>query len=544
MAVVVALDAGTTGVRALALDESGAVAGWAYKEFTQHFPRPGWVEHDAEEIWQTAEAVLAELAGKLAEPAAAIGITNQRETAIIWDKRSGKPLSRAIVWQDRRTAARCEQLEAEGHLPLIRELAGLVLDPYFSATKFAWLLEDCDTPRKHLALGTVDAWLLWKLTDGEVFATEPSNASRTMLFDIRSRQWSEELCDLFGVPMSALPEVLPSSGIFGRATAGSLGSGALASGTSGGGIPIAGIAGDQQAALFGQACFDPGDVKNTYGTGSFVLMNIGDASPEGLQSSSSSQLRGATGSSGSASLSAAMKPPPLSQSAAPPVHEGLLTSVGWELGMTASRSAGNTAGNVAYVLEGAIFITGAAVQWLRDGLGIISEASELEGLALQCENSGGCILVPAFTGLASPWWDAEARGSIFGLTSAVGPPQLARAVIASMSYQTKDVVRAMEAASGHKLSSLRVDGGASAMNLLLQHQADALGAKVLRPSMTEASARGVAWLAGLGAGVWSSLDDLKDQWQLDTEVSPASPGDPREEELWHRAVERTRAFAG
>ena len=504
MTVVVALDAGTTGVRALAIDESGAVAGWAYKEFTQHFPRPGWVEHDAEEIWQTAEAVLAELAGKIAEPATAIGITNQRETAVIWDKRTGQPLAPAIVWQDRRTAARCEQLEAEGHLPLIRELTGLVLDPYFSATKFAWLLEDCDTPRKHLALGTVDAWLLWKLTDGEVFATEPSNASRTMLLDIRSRQWSQELCDLFGVPMTALPEVLPSSGIFGRATAGSLASGALASGASGGGIPIAGIAGDQQAALFGQACFDPGDVKNTYGTGSFVLMNIGDASSEG----------------------------------SPPVHEGLLTSVGWELGSAAGSSAGST----AYVLEGAIFITGAAVQWLRDGLGIISEASELEQLALQCENSGGCILVPAFTGLASPWWDADARGSIFGLTSAVGPPQLARAVIASMSYQTKDVVRAMEAASVHKLSSLRVDGGASAMNLLLQHQADALAAKVLRPTMTETTARGAAWLAGLGAGVWSSLDELKDQWQLDTEVSPASPGDPREEELWHRAVERTRAF--
>ena len=501
MAVVVALDAGTTGVRALAIDESGTVAGWVYREFTQHFPRPGWVEHDADEIWQTAAAVLAELAGKIAEPVAAIGITNQRETAIIWDKRTGQPLARAIVWQDRRTAARCEQLEAEGHLPLIRELTGLVLDPYFSATKFAWLLEDCDTPRKHLALGTVDTWLLWKLTEGEVFATEPSNASRTMLFDIRRRQWSEELCELFGVPMSALPEVLPSSGIFGHTAAGSLGSGA-----SSNRIPIAGIAGDQQAALFGQACFDPGDVKNTYGTGSFVLMNIGDTSSEG----------------------------------SPPVHEGLLTSVGWELGMTASRSAGN----IVYVLEGAIFITGAAVQWLRDGLGIISEASELEGLALQCENSGGCILVPAFTGLASPWWDAEARGSIFGLTSAVGPPQLARAVIASMSYQTKDVVRAMEAASGHKLSSLRVDGGASAMNLLLQHQADSLGAKVLRPTMTETTARGAAWLAGLGAGVWSSLDELKDQWQLDTEVSPASEGDPREEELWHRALERTRAFAG
>lgn len=522
MAVVVALDAGTTGVRALALGESGAVAGWAYKEFTQHFPRPGWVEHGAEDIWQTAAAVLSELAAETTEPVAAIGITNQRETAVIWDKRTGKPLAPAIVWQDRRTAALCEELEASGHLPLIRETTGLVLDPYFSATKFAWQLERCDTPREHLALGTVDAWLLWQLTNGEVFATEPSNASRTMLFDIRRREWSQNLCDLFGVPMGALPEVLPSSGVFGYTAKSSTPTSSTAASISplGAGIPIAGIAGDQQAALFGQACFEPGDVKNTYGTGSFVLMNIGDASPSKSQSSSLSQSQG--GSS--------------------PVHEGLLTSVGWDLSGAASSFAGNAAGNTAYVLEGAIFVTGAAVQWLRDGLGMISKASELEELALQCENSGGCVLVPAFAGLASPWWDADARGSIFGLTSAVGPPQLARAVIASMSYQTKDVVRAMEAASGHKLSSLRVDGGASAMNLLLQHQADALGAKVLRPTMTETTARGAAWLAGLGAGVWSSLDELRDQWELDTEVSPASEGDPREEELWHRAVERTRAF--
>lgn len=497
---VVALDAGTTGVRALALNEAGAVTGWAYKEFTQHFPRPGWVEHDAEEIWQTATAVLSELEAETTEPVAAIGITNQRETAVLWDKIDGKPLARAIVWQDRRTAALCEELEAAGHLPMIREQTGLVLDPYFSATKFSWLLERCDTPREHLALGTVDAWLVWQLTEGGVFATEASNASRTMLLDIRSRQWSEELCDLFGVPMGALPEVLPSSGIFGYT--------AKQASPLGGGIPIAGIAGDQQAALFGQACFDPGDVKNTYGTGSFVLMNIGDA-PQG---------------------DADVSPP-----------EGLLTSVGWDLGST-----GADTGNVrstAYVLEGSIFITGAAVQWLRDGLGIISQASELEDLALQCSGSEGCILVPAFAGLASPWWDSAARGSIFGLTAAVGPPQLARAAIASMSYQTKDVVRAMEAASGHKLSSLRVDGGASQMNLLLQHQADALGVKVLRPSMTETTARGAAWLAGLGAGVWSSLDELRSQWQLESEASPASEGDAREQELWHRAVERTMAYA-
>ena len=506
MAVVVALDAGTTGIRALALKDAGHVTAWAYKEFTQYFPRPGWVEHDAEEIWHTAAAVLSELAAKISEPVAAIGITNQRETAIIWNKQTGKALARGIVWQDRRTASHCQELEADGHLPLIRELTGLVLDPYFSATKFAWLLNECDTPLEDLALGTVDAWLVWQLTEGEVFATEPSNASRTMLFDINKRQWSQELCELFGVPITALPEVLPSCGIIAETAQSS---------PLGGGIPISGIAGDQQAALFGQACFDPGDVKNTYGTGSFVLMNIGDAAP-------------------------------------PPIHDGLLTSVGWDLaGAAKATGAPGVAGtpglagapNITYVLEGAIFITGAAVQWLRDGLGIISDASELESLALQCDNSGGCVFVPAFAGLASPWWDSAARGSIFGLTTAVAPPQLARATIASMSYQTKDVVRAMEAASGHKLSSLRVDGGASAMNLLLQHQADALAAKVLRPSMTETTARGAAWLAGLGAGVWSSLDDLRAQWQLDVEVSPASQGDPREEELWHRAVERTRAFA-
>lgn len=493
MAAVVALDAGTTAVRALSLNEAGIVTGWVYREFTQYFPRPGWVEHDAEEILQTATAVLSELAHKISEPIAAVGIANQRETVILWDKRDGKPLARALVWQDRRTADRCEELKARGYLPLIRDLTGLVLDPYFSATKFAWLLEECDTPRKHLALGTVDAWLVWHLTGGEVFATEASNASRTMLMDIRKRQWSQELCELFGVPMGALPEVLPSSGIFGCTAGGAS--------PLGEGVPIAGIAGDQQAALFGQACFDPGDVKNTYGTGSFVLMNIGDISSDGRSDDFS--------------------------------YDGLLTSVGWDL----------DAISTTYVLEGAIFITGAAVQWLRDGLGLISLTSELEEMALQCEGSEGCIFVPAFAGLASPWWDPAARGSIFGLTSAVGPPQLARAAIASMSYQTKDVVHAMEAASGHKLSSLRVDGGASAMNLLLQHQADALGAKVMRPSMTETTARGAAWLAGLGTGVWSSLDELRDQWQLDVEVAPVSEGDPREQELWHRAVKRTRAYA-
>lgn len=486
MAVVVALDAGTTGVRALGISDTGEIVGLCHREFTQHFPRPGWVEHDPEEIWDAACDSLGGLLAELSEPIAAIGITNQRETAVVWDKDSGQADQHAIVWQDRRTTEHCQKLQAAGHLPLIRSQTGLVLDPYFSATKFAWLKQRSEIAPGRLACGTVDSWLLWKLTGNQSFATEPSNACRTMLYDINRRQWSPELCELFDIPPAALPEVRASSGVFGHTRNSPLPDG----------IPIAGIAGDQQAALFGQACFAPGDAKNTYGTGSFVLMNIG---------------------------------------AQPPVSgdlQGLVASVGWEL----------SSGEVAYVLEGSIFVTGALVQWLRDGMGVIAEASELEGQALLCDDTAGCVIVPAFVGLGSPWWDPDARGAIWGLSADVGVAQLARAAIASMSWQTRDVVREMERVSGKQLAGLRVDGGAAVMDTLLAHQADTLGAVVSRPKVTETTARGAAWLAGLATGVWASLDELSGQWELDREFSPSGQDRDRERQLWERAVGRTRAL--
>ncbi len=487
MAVIVALDAGTTGVRALGISETGEIVGLCHREFTQHFPRPGWVEHDPEEIWEAACDSLERLHAELSEPIAAIGITNQRETAVIWDKDSGQADQRAIVWQDRRTAEQCLALQSDGHLPLIRAQTGLVLDPYFSATKFAWLKQRTQIAPARQAFGTIDSWLLWKLTQHQSFATEPSNASRTMLYDINRRQWSPELCELFDIPSGALPEVLASSGVFGHTRGSPLPDG----------IPIAGIAGDQQAALFGQACFGQGDAKNTYGTGSFVLMNVGAQPP------------GADGD-----------------------LQGLLTSMGWEL----------SSGEVVYVLEGSIFVTGALVQWLRDGMGVISEAAELEGQALLCDDVPGCVIVPAFVGLGSPWWDPDARGAIWGLTSDVGVPQLARAAIASMSWQTRDVVREMERVSGKRLAGLRVDGGAAVMDTLLAHQADTLGAVVSRPKVTESTARGAGWLAGLAVGVWGGLDELAEQWELDREFSPSASDRTREGQLWERAVERTMAL--
>jgi glycerol kinase len=492
MSVVIAIDAGTTGVRAFALGDDGIGRGYAYREFTQHFPRPGWVEHDATEIWTTVRATLTELAATLTEPIAAVGITDQRETVVAWDRRSGQPLHRAIVWQDRRTAARCDALRAAGHEPMVRATTGLVLDPYFSATKAEWLLTEGGvhvTP--DLALGTVDAWLLWNLTggpDGGVFATEPSNASRTMLFDIRSLAWSEELVDLFGVPAGALPEVRPSSGRFG-VTVADCGLPA--------GIPVSGIAGDQQAALFGQACLEPGMTKNTYGTGSFVLMHVGDTCPE-------------------------------------PV-EGLLTTVAWTL----------ADGTRAYALEGAIFVTGAAVQWLRDGLGIIADASEVAALAATVPDTNGCVLVPAFTGLGSPWWDPYARGTITGITRGTNRGHLARAVLESISMQTRDVVTAMSDASGHPVRALKADGGASANDLLLQMQADHLRVPVSRPVIQETTALGAAYLAGLAEGVWGSAADITANWQLDATFEPARDIAAVEAEhvLWARAVERARGWA-
>ena len=481
--MILAIDQGTTGTTCLVVNEQMQATGRGYCRIRQYFPNPGWVEHDPEEIWASVVAASeAALAAAHITPAelSAIGIANQRETTLVWERRTGRPLQRAIVWQDRRTAERCRELPAE----LIRERTGVLPDPYFSATKLEWILARTAASPNDLAFGTVDSWLLWKLTAGAgkpVHATDPSNASRTLLYDIGGRAWSAELCELFGVPMACLPEVRPSSGAFG---------------TTEDGIAVSGIAGDQQAALFGQACFEPGMAKNTYGTGSFVLMNVGDRHPE-------------------------------------PV-EGLLTTIGWEL----------ADGTMAYVLEGAIFVTGAAVQWLRDGLGLIHEAADVEALAASVNSTEGVYLVPAFTGLGSPWWDPYARGTIVGLTRGTGRAHLARAVLESMAYQTRDVVEAMSAAAGRDLAGLRADGGGSANDLLLQLQADQLQAPVRRPAVQETTALGAAYLAGLAAGVWSTLDEVARHWKLDAEFTPAVPAsvaDARHAD-WRRAVDRSRGW--
>ena len=408
-----------------------------------------------------------------------------------WSRATGEPRHRAIVWQDRRTAARCDALRDAGALPLVRDTTGLVLDPYFSGTKMEWLLtEGGVTDDDDLAIGTIDTWLLWRLTGGTVHATEPSNASRTMLFDIRRGAWSAELCDLLGVPTHALPDVLPSSGRFGTVSAPELA--ALT------GLPISGVAGDQQAALFGQACFDIGMTKNTYGTGSFVLMNVGDVCP-------------------------------------PPV-EGLLTTVAWQLA---------PGGPLTYAYEGAIFVTGAAIQWLRDGLGLIKEAAEIGPLAATIDDAEGVVLVPAFAGLGSPYWDPYARGTLVGITRGTGRAHLARAVVEAMAYQTRDVVATMSEASGHPIRGLRADGGAAVMDLLLQLQADQLQVPVARPVVQETTALGAAYLAGLAEGVWDSLDELAQHWQLDLEVTPSVAAGTADMKYaqWVRAVERSRAWA-
>jgi glycerol kinase len=490
MGTVIAIDAGTTGVRSRAVHQDGRETVASYREFTQHFPQPGWVEHDAEEIWQAVKATLLDVLGRLeGTDIAAIGITNQRETVVAWSRSTGRPLHRAIVWQDRRTADRCEALANAGHLELVRSHTGLVLDPYFSGTKMAWLLAEGGVPADDdLALGTIDAWILWNLTGGEVFATDPSNASRTMLFDIRSLAWSDELCGLLGVPQAALPDVLPSSGRFG-VTSERCGVPA--------GIPVSGIAGDQQAALFGQACFEPGMAKNTYGTGSFVLMNVG--------------------------------------STCPVPAEGMLTTVAWTL----------ADGTTTYALEGAIFVTGAAVQWLRDGLGVIESAAEIGPLAASVPDNGGVCVVPAFTGLGSPWWDPHARGTIVGITRGTTSAHIARAVIEAMAFQTRDAVDAMVAASGTPVTDLRVDGGASVMDLLLQLQADQLGVTVRRPVDQETTALGAAFLAGLAEGVWPSLSAITERWTLDLEIQPATDRTAADaaHQTWLRAVERSRGWA-
>jgi glycerol kinase len=485
MGVTVAIDAGTTGVRAFAVDEAGHPAGWEYREFPQHFPRAGWVEHDPLEIWDAVRATVEALVSRVGA-VAAIGIANQRETTVVWDRRTGRPLAPAIVWQDRRTAARCEELTAQGHLPLVRRVTGLVLDPYFSATKLSWLLHEGGvTAGPDLAFGTIDSWLIWQLTGGAVHATDTSNASRTLVYDIGRLAWSAELCDLFGVPASCLPEVRPSGGSFGVVADGPLA-----------GVPLTGVAGDQQAALFGQACIEPGMTKNTFGTGSFVLMNVGTACPE-------------------------------------PV-EGLLTTVAWTLGDTTS-----------YALEGSVFVTGAAVQWLRDGLGLIDAAADIGPLASSVPDSGGIAFVPAFTGLGSPWWDPHARGTVVGLTRGSGRAQLARAVVDAMAFQTRAVVDAMAAASARMVSRLRVDGGASVMDLLLQLVADQVNVRVDRAVVQETTALGAAYLAGLGVGAWSSPRDVAERWTLDRSFSPSAERQAADTAYtqWLRAVERSRGWA-
>ena len=487
---VIAIDAGTTGVRSRAVfvDDRPVVA--SYREFTQHFPEPGLVEHDAAEIWRSVVETLSEVVAEVGvDTVAAIGITNQRETALAWNRRTAAPYGHAIVWQDRRTAARCEQLEADGHLPLVRERTGLVLDPYFSGTKFEWMLENRDIPvDDELALGTIDAWLIWTLTGRAVYATDVTNASRTMLCDIRSRAWDPDLCELLHVPIAALPTIVPSSGRIG-VTAGHDGLPA--------GIPVSGVAGDQHAALFGQACLRPGMAKNTYGTGSFVLLNVGESCP--------------------------------------PPTEGMLTTVAWTL----------ADGTTHYALEGSIFTTGSAIQWLRDGLGIIDEAADTGPLAGSVDNTAGVFTVPALTGLGSPWWDPYARGTIVGITRGTTRAHIVRSVVESMAFQTRDVVDAMVAASGIEIPELRVDGGASVMDLLCQFQADQLGVTVLRPTDRETTALGAAYLAGLAEGVWDRPEMIADRWAAEAVFTPSADRTVTDalHGQWLRAVDRSRDWA-
>jgi glycerol kinase len=455
-------------------DEGGRPAGRAYREFTQHFPRPGWVEHDAAEIWEVTQSVALEALERAGNPAlAGIGITNQRETVVAWDRDTGEPLHRAIVWQDRRTAARCDELKEAGHEPLVRERTGLVLDPYFSGTKIEWLLREGGVPAG-AAFGTIDSWLVFKLTGEHV--TDFSNASRTMLFDIGRREWDADLCELLGVDTRSLPEPRPSAEVYGRTDEG---------------VPVAGIAGDQQAALYGQACHEPGLGKNTYGTGSFVLQNAGGDVPEPA--------------------------------------EGLVGTVAWGVG-----------GRVDYALEAAIFVTGAAVQWLRDALGIIRTADETEELARSLDSNDGVYLVPAFTGLGSPHWDAYARGTIVGLTRGAGRAHLARAALEAMAYQTVDAVRAMEESSGVVLEELKADGGAVVNGWLMKFQADVLGVPVVVPEVSETTALGAAYLAGVATGTWSEAD-VRAMWRQAARYEPSMSADQRESLLdgWRRALEVT-----
>jgi glycerol kinase len=493
---ILAIDQGTTGTKVLILDHNASIRARAYSEFTQHYPQPGWVEHDPEEIWNVSIGLVAEALASAAIDAAeikAIGITNQRETVVLWERLSGRPVGNAIVWQDRRTAGTCDQLRADGLSETFRAKTGLVIDPYFSGTKIKWLLDhDPDlrqrAQRGEIAFGTVDSWLVWKLTGGRAHVTDYSNASRTLLFNINELRWDEELLGLLGVPAEILPAVKPSAYVYGE-TAREV--------FFGHSVPVAGIAGDQQAALFGQACFEEGLAKNTYGTGSFVLMNTGNR--------------------------------PVQSNA------GLLTTVAW----------GIADEPVVYALEGAVFITGAAVQWLRDGLGLIENASETEALARSLESNEGVYFVPALAGLGAPHWDAYARGAILGLTRGTTKAHLARAALESMCYQTLDVVAAMEQDSGTQLKELRVDGGAVGNRFLMQFQSDILGVPIEVPLITETTSCGAAYLAGLAVGFWKSKEEIASTWKVAERYDPRMSESERERlhAQWLRAVDRAKGWA-
>ncbi|MFN2557943.1 MAG: glycerol kinase GlpK [Nitriliruptorales bacterium] len=493
---VLAIDQGTTGTRVLVIDVDGAVAGEAYSEFRQHYPRPGWVEHDPEEIWRVsrdvAERAIAET-GIESHDLTAVGITNQRETTVVWDRYSGEPVHNAIVWQDRRTAALCERLRDEGLEELFRSKTGLVVDAYFAGTKLAWLLEHVEGLRGRaeageLAFGTIDSWLLWKLTGGQVHATDHSNASRTLLYDIYDLAWDEQLLDVLDVPRELLPEVRSSSHVYAETDPEVF---------FGAALPIAGVAGDQQAALFAQACYAEGLAKNTYGTGSFVLMNAGTRPPR--------------------------------------VSEGPLLTIAWGIGDEP----------VEYALEGAIFITGGAVQWLRDELGILTDASDSEGLAASVASNDDVYFVPALTGLGAPHWDPYARGAIVGLTRGTSRAHLARATLESIGYQTRDVVVSMQEQAGTKLKELRADGGAVSNHWLMQFQADILGVPVLVPTISETTALGSAYLAGLATGVWASQEELDERWSVERRYEPQMDEAERERlcERWREAVQRALGWA-
>lgn len=491
---ILALDQGTTSSRAILFNHAGEIVSVAQKEFKQIYPKPGWVEHDAEEIWSSQFGVMAEVLAKASlktNQVAAIGITNQRETTIVWDRETGKPIYHAIVWQDRRTADYCDKLKAEGHAAMIQQKTGLIIDAYFSATKLKWILDHVAGARAkaskgQLAFGTVDCWLSWKLSGGKIHVTDVSNASRTMLLNIQTCQWDKELLTLFDIPESLLPEVKPSSKIYGVTEAV----------VKHANIPIAGIAGDQQAALFGQLCTQPGMVKNTYGTGCFMLMNTGE------------QLI--------------------------PSKNNLLTTVAWRVGNKTS-----------YALEGSVFIAGAVVQWLRDGLHIIRNSAEVESLAAEVNDADGVYVVPAFAGLGAPHWNQHARGSLFGITRGSSKAHIARAALESIAYQTTDVLKAMESDSGISIKELRVDGGATINNMLMQFQSDILQTPVVRPRVYETTALGAAYLAGLGVGYWNSIEELQKQWQADARFSPTMNPEKVQQYLkgWKRAVKASITWA-